>query len=164
MWRAGKRATSGSNPGVGAGQRTSTRWVTPPTVTRYMPDDAGRLRLPSAPARPALSRRPSGNTTVTSISGARLTAIMPSQPFTSGRSTAAAPAAVGATSILTLADRVKGASSPSPKRRRGAAVYYPPMSLCTDNAAMICARARGMIAEGAAAAKLDLNAVSYLKL
>ena len=48
--------------------------------------------------------------------------------------------------------------------RRGAAVYYPPMSLCTDNAAMICARARGMIAEGAAAAKLDLNAVSYLKL
>lgn len=48
--------------------------------------------------------------------------------------------------------------------RRGAVVYYPPMSLCTDNAAMICARARGMIAEGVAAAKLDLNAVSYLKL
>lgn len=49
-------------------------------------------------------------------------------------------------------------------KRHGATVYFPPMSLCTDNAAMICSRARGMIAEGVPAAKLDLNAVSYLKL
>ncbi len=46
----------------------------------------------------------------------------------------------------------------------GCEVYFPPMSLCTDNAAMICARARDMIRENVAPAALDLNAVSYLKI
>ena len=46
----------------------------------------------------------------------------------------------------------------------GCTVYYPPMSLCTDNAAMVCARARDMIAGGAVPARLDLNAASYLKI
>lgn len=49
-------------------------------------------------------------------------------------------------------------------QKYGCETYYPPMSLCTDNAAMICARARGMMAEGLPPAKLDLNAVSYLKI
>lgn len=48
--------------------------------------------------------------------------------------------------------------------RRGLKVYFPPMSLCTDNAAMIAVRARDMIKEGLPPAELDLNAVSYLKL
>ncbi len=48
--------------------------------------------------------------------------------------------------------------------RYGCKTYYPPMSLCTDNAAMICARARDMIKSGVAPAGLDLNAVSYLKI
>lgn len=48
--------------------------------------------------------------------------------------------------------------------RLGLTVSYPPMSLCTDNAAMICARARGMIDEGMPTAGLNLNAVSYLKI
>ena len=46
----------------------------------------------------------------------------------------------------------------------GLRVSYPPMKLCTDNAAMICARARDMIAENAKPADLSLNAVSYLKI
>ncbi len=46
----------------------------------------------------------------------------------------------------------------------GFTVHFPPMSLCTDNAAMICSRARGLIAENIAPAGLDLNAVSYLKI
>lgn len=46
----------------------------------------------------------------------------------------------------------------------GCTVHYPPMSLCTDNAAMVCARARDMIAGGASPAALDLNAASYLKI
>ena len=48
--------------------------------------------------------------------------------------------------------------------RLGCQTYFPPMSLCTDNAAMVCARARDMIAAGVAPAKLELNAVSYLKV
>ncbi|MCH5164896.1 MAG: tRNA (adenosine(37)-N6)-threonylcarbamoyltransferase complex transferase subunit TsaD [Clostridiales bacterium] len=46
----------------------------------------------------------------------------------------------------------------------GCSVHFPPMSLCTDNAAMVAVRARDMIAGGIQAAKLDLNAVSYLKI
>lgn len=46
----------------------------------------------------------------------------------------------------------------------GCTVHYPPMSLCTDNAAMVCVRARDMIAGGARPAALDLNAASYLKI
>lgn len=46
----------------------------------------------------------------------------------------------------------------------GCTVHYPPMSLCTDNAAMVCARARDMIAGGARPAALDMNAASYLKI
>lgn len=46
----------------------------------------------------------------------------------------------------------------------GCDVHFPPMSLCTDNAAMICARARDMIRENLPPAALDLNAVSYLKI
>ncbi len=49
-------------------------------------------------------------------------------------------------------------------KQRGAECYFPPMSLCTDNAAMICARARDMIKGGVPPAGLDLNAVSYLKI
>ena len=48
--------------------------------------------------------------------------------------------------------------------KRGCAVHFPPMSLCTDNAAMVAVRARDMIAGGIQPAKLDLNAVSYLKI
>ena len=46
----------------------------------------------------------------------------------------------------------------------GASVYFPPMSLCTDNAAMVAMRAKHMIQEGIAPATLDLNAKSYLKI
>ena len=49
-------------------------------------------------------------------------------------------------------------------KQMGCEVHFPPMSLCTDNAAMICARARDMIREGLPSAALDLNAVSYLKI
>ncbi len=46
----------------------------------------------------------------------------------------------------------------------GLTVYFPPMSLCTDNAAMIAVRARDMMLGGIAPAGLELNAVSYLKI
>lgn len=46
----------------------------------------------------------------------------------------------------------------------GATVFFPPMKLCTDNAAMVCARCRDLIREGIAPSALDLNAVSYLKI
>lgn len=46
----------------------------------------------------------------------------------------------------------------------GCKVCFPPMSLCTDNAAMVAVRARDMIAGGLPAAALDLNAASYLKI
>ncbi len=46
----------------------------------------------------------------------------------------------------------------------GYTVYFPPMSLCTDNAAMVAVRARDMMAAGVKPASLDLNAVSYLKI
>lgn len=46
----------------------------------------------------------------------------------------------------------------------GFTVFYPPMSLCTDNAAMVCARARDLIRGGVQPAGLNLNAVSYLKI
>ena len=45
----------------------------------------------------------------------------------------------------------------------GCQVYFPPMSLCTDNAAMVAVRARDMIGE-CETATLDLNAKSYLKI
>lgn len=45
----------------------------------------------------------------------------------------------------------------------GAEVYFPPMSLCTDNAAMVAVRARDMIGE-VPPSGLDLNAVSFLKI
>lgn len=48
--------------------------------------------------------------------------------------------------------------------RVGARVYFPPMSLCTDNAAMVAVRTRDMMAENMPAAGLDLNAASYLKI
>ncbi len=43
-------------------------------------------------------------------------------------------------------------------------IHFPPMSLCTDNAAMVARRALDMIREGLPPARLDLNAVSYLKI
>lgn len=46
----------------------------------------------------------------------------------------------------------------------GCSVHIPPMSLCTDNAAMIAVRARDMAAENIPSAGLDLNAASYLKI
>ena len=48
--------------------------------------------------------------------------------------------------------------------KRGLEVHFPPMSLCTDNAAMVAVRARGMMQENVPPASLDLNAVSYLKI
>lgn len=48
--------------------------------------------------------------------------------------------------------------------RRGLDIYFPPMSLCTDNAAMVARRALDMIREDLPPARLDLNAVSYLKI
>lgn len=48
--------------------------------------------------------------------------------------------------------------------KRGLQVYFPPMSLCTDNAAMVAVRARDMMAEGIKPATLELNAASYLKI
>ena len=46
----------------------------------------------------------------------------------------------------------------------GVAVHFPPMSLCTDNAAMVAMRAKHMIDGGLPAAGLDLNAKSYLRI
>lgn len=46
----------------------------------------------------------------------------------------------------------------------GCAVYFPPMSLCTDNAAMVARRALDLINGGIPPAGLDLNAVGYLKI
>lgn len=46
----------------------------------------------------------------------------------------------------------------------GLDVHFPPMSLCTDNAAMVAVRTRDMIKGGIQPAGLDLNAVSYLKI
>lgn len=46
----------------------------------------------------------------------------------------------------------------------GCVAVYPPLSLCTDNAAMVARRAADMIKGGVAPAGLDLNAVSYLKI
>ncbi|MCM1368373.1 MAG: tRNA (adenosine(37)-N6)-threonylcarbamoyltransferase complex transferase subunit TsaD [Roseburia sp.] len=48
--------------------------------------------------------------------------------------------------------------------KHGFSVLLPPLSLCTDNAAMVAVRAKGMIEEGMPAAALDLNAVSWLKI
>lgn len=49
-------------------------------------------------------------------------------------------------------------------KKRNLKTYFPPMSLCTDNAAMVARRALDMIREDLPPAKLDLNAVSYLKI
>lgn len=46
----------------------------------------------------------------------------------------------------------------------GLTLYYPPMALCTDNAAMVCARAKHLILGNVSPAGLNLNAVSYLKI
>ncbi|MDE6293913.1 MAG: hypothetical protein K2L88_04750 [Clostridiales bacterium] len=46
----------------------------------------------------------------------------------------------------------------------GVEVHFPPMSLCTDNAAMVAMRAKHMIEGGLPAAGLDLNAKSYLRI
>ncbi len=48
--------------------------------------------------------------------------------------------------------------------KRRLVASFPPMRLCTDNAAMVCARARDLIRGGMSPAGLDLNAVSYLKI
>ncbi len=48
--------------------------------------------------------------------------------------------------------------------KHGFNALFPPMSLCTDNAAMVCRRALDMIREGLPPAALDLNAVSSLKI
>lgn len=46
----------------------------------------------------------------------------------------------------------------------GCTTHFPPMSLCTDNAAMVAVRARDMMRGGVPAAGLTLNAKSYLKI
>lgn len=74
-----------------------------------------------------------------------------------GIKTVVAAGGVSANSYLRERLKIEGV-------RNGLDVYFPPMSLCTDNAAMIAVRARDMIKEGIAPAALDLNAVSYLKL
>lgn len=79
--------------------------------------------------------------------------------------------AVKATGITTVV-AAGGVSANSYLRERlkadgeklGYTVYFPPMSLCTDNAAMVAVRARDMMAAGVKPASLDLNAVSYLKI
>ena len=48
--------------------------------------------------------------------------------------------------------------------KRNLKTYFPPMSLCTDNAAMVARRALDMVRENLPPADLDLNAVSYLKI
>ncbi|MCH5162759.1 MAG: tRNA (adenosine(37)-N6)-threonylcarbamoyltransferase complex transferase subunit TsaD [Clostridiales bacterium] len=48
--------------------------------------------------------------------------------------------------------------------KRNLKTYFPPMSLCTDNAAMVARRALDMIKEGLPPATLNLNAVSYLPI
>ena len=48
--------------------------------------------------------------------------------------------------------------------RYGCTATYPPLSLCTDNAAMVARRGADMLKGGVAPAGLDLNAVSYLKI
>ncbi len=48
--------------------------------------------------------------------------------------------------------------------RYGCTAMYPPLSLCTDNAAMVARRGADMLKGGVAPAELDLNAVSYLKI
>ena len=52
----------------------------------------------------------------------------------------------------------------SESAKYGCTASYPPLSLCTDNAAMVARRAADLIKGGVAPAGLDLNAVSYLKI
>lgn len=68
-------------------------------------------------------------------------------------------AAGGVSANSYLRERLKQSGS-----KRGLKVIFPPMSLCTDNAAMVAVRARDMMAENLPPAELDLNAVSYLKI
>ncbi len=75
----------------------------------------------------------------------------------SGIKTVVAAGGVSANSYLRARLKEEG-------ERIGANVYFPPMSLCTDNAAMVAVRARDMIKENIPAARLDLNAASYLKI
>ncbi|MBD5132493.1 MAG: tRNA (adenosine(37)-N6)-threonylcarbamoyltransferase complex transferase subunit TsaD [Clostridiales bacterium] len=75
----------------------------------------------------------------------------------SGLGTVVAAGGVSANSYLREKLKAEG-------EKLGCAVHFPPMSLCTDNAAMVAVRARDMIKEGLAPAALDLNAVSYLKI
>ncbi len=82
-----------------------------------------------------------------------------------------AVAAVRKTSISTVA-AAGGVSANSYLRRKlseegeknGFRVSFPPLSLCTDNAAMVAVRALDMMRAGVEPARLDLNAVSYLKI
>jgi N6-L-threonylcarbamoyladenine synthase len=48
--------------------------------------------------------------------------------------------------------------------KHGIKVYYPPLSLCTDNAAMIACHGYYMLSKGARPAKLDLDAEASIKL
>ena len=68
-------------------------------------------------------------------------------------------AAGGVSANSYLRDKLKADGA-----RHGLTVCFPPMSLCTDNAAMIAVRARDMMRGGIPPAGLALNAVSYLKL
>lgn len=68
-------------------------------------------------------------------------------------------AAGGVSANSYLRERLK-----SEGEKHGFKVFFPPMSLCTDNAAMVAVRARDMIAQGVPPAGLKLNAVSYLKI
>lgn len=75
----------------------------------------------------------------------------------SGIKTLVAAGGVSANSYLRESLRAGG-------EKAGCDVYFPPLSLCTDNAAMIAMRARHMMDEGLGVAGLDLNAKSYLKI
>ena len=48
--------------------------------------------------------------------------------------------------------------------KHGLKVYYPPLSLCTDNAAMIASEAYNLVRSGADAAKITLDASATVKI
>ena len=48
--------------------------------------------------------------------------------------------------------------------KHGLKVYYPPLSLCTDNAAMIASEAYNLVGSGADAAKITLDASATVKI
>ena len=49
-------------------------------------------------------------------------------------------------------------------KARGIEVFYPPLKLCTDNAAMIASQAYNMIASGRGCAREDLDAVASIPI